>query len=255
MIKKQLSNKPRSWYENPNALAQPLNQYAPRKQKVNFMWVAKDSTRKVTILDEKPIANFRFHIDADNNYEKVMCIQQHDNCPVCAVSDGKGRFGRSKQYILITVIDETPWTTKEGREITHSRKVLAIENEKQRKVIQKYAEKYGTTRGLVFEFMRTGEKGEGACGIPTFEELLSEEDLVAKFDNAEIKAEDGRVIKEAHADLKPFDYGKMFPLPTATQLRSQYNISAPIGAEDTESEEYDELPFDEDATDDDNPYM
>lgn len=238
MIQKQLNtNKPRSWFENANALEQPLNAFTRRPKRVNFMWVAKGSTRKVTILDDKPIANFRFHIDAENNWDKVLCIQQHDNCPICSVASQAGRFGKSKQYILVTVVDETPWTTKEGRVVPYTKKILAIENEKQRKVILKYAEKYGTTRGLTFEFMRTGEKGEGACGLPIFEEFLSNAEIVSKFGNEEIKAEDGKVIKEALSDTVPFDYGKLFPLPSAAEMRQTYGIAPPLGASDAEDED------------------
>lgn len=224
--------KPRQWYENSNALNEPLNTPKDRQAKEPpMMWVAKNDSRIVTILDQVPTANFHFHVESNNGvYRKVLCIKQHDNCPICDIADQKGRFGYSKGYILLTVIDNTPWTTSDGKVIPYTKKILPIENEMQRKQIKKYFDKYGTTRGLVFEMTRTGTKGEGACGVPSFEEFISEEEIISRYGNKEYKAEDGRVLKEALADTKPFDYGKVYPLPTAAELRSRYNLAAPLGS-------------------------
>ncbi len=108
--------------------------------------------------------------------------------------------------------------------------------------------------------MRTGEKGEGACGLPIFEEFMRNDEIISKYGNEEIKAEDGRVIKEALSDTVPFDYGKLFPLPSASELRQAYNIAPPLGAaeEDDESynedESYEESDIDNTDEDDEAPF-
>ena len=248
--------KPRAWFENPDALSQPLNTPRTYIKEPNWLWVSKNTTRRIVILDAVPSTNLKFHIDSQNSYKKVLCIQQHDNCPICSVADNNGRFGRGKDYVVVTVIDEQPWTTKDGKTIPYSKKLLPIENEMQRKQILKYITKFGTARGLVFEMTRTGTKGEGSCGVPSFEEFLTEEELLAKFGNGEIKSPEGKLLKEANSDIKPFDYGKMFPLPTAVELRTKFSIASPVGVDDgldTNDVEYGEVGYDV-ADDDEIPF-
>lgn len=246
-----------SWFNDPSAVSQPLVSQRTRTQnsrkKPSFLWTAKDETKKIVILDPVPLARIEFHIDSANNYERVPCIKQHDVCPLCESADTKGsRFSRAKPYILLTVIDTTPWTTSDGKVIPYSKKIFAVETEAQRKVIEKYLNKYGTTRGMVLELSRSGAKGEGSCGIAIFEEMMSEAELKEKFFNKEIKADDGRVLKKEGVDIEVVDYADVFRLPTSDELRTKYNMASTLGAKQSFEEE--EPPFDVDSDFDPDDY-
>lgn len=226
--------------------------YSSSKE-INYLWTTKDTSKKIIILDKIPVAKLNFHIDSQEKYRKVPCISQHDNCPLCEVADPKGRFSRSKGFILLSVLDLTPWSTKDGKEMFWTKKIFAVENEAQRKIINKYLEKYGTTRGMVLELSRSGAKGEGSCGIPMFEEMLTEEQL-QKYANPEYKNPEGKVVKAAGADLIPFDYSALYKLPTASELRSKYSIAAPLGSKDDVSSTDESAPWYEGDTFDPNDY-
>ena len=117
--------------------------------------------------------------------------------------------------------------------------MFAVETEAQRKVLEKYYNKRGSLRGLVFEVSKTGTKGEGT-GTLIYDSELSNEDIAKHFTNAEYKNEEGKVLKAAGQDTQVFDYAKLFPPVTASELRSRYGLSAPIGSKDDIDAEVDD---------------
>jgi hypothetical protein len=79
---------------------------------------------------------------------------------------------------------------------------------------------------------RSGAKGEGSTGTAMYEDFISNQTINENFYNEEYKNEEGKVLKPAGEDTKVFDYGKMFVLPKASDLRRKYNLSAPFGSKE-----------------------
>ena len=263
---KQENKTATNWFKNDNAISEKLTTYTNTEKRINYLWVAKGDTRRIVILDVKPIVKLHFHIDAGAKYEKVPCISEHDSCPICEVAGQGSRFGKQKGYIIVTVLDLTPWTTKDGKEMKYTKKIWAIETEAQRNIVAKYLEKYGTTRGLVLDLTRSGAKGEGSSGSAMYEDFISEQQIKDNFTNPEYKNDEGKVLKPAGEDTRVFDYGKLFTLPTANDLRRKYNLSAPFGSKEdnkdfasakASNESYVDSevdPSDYDSLDDDIPF-
>lgn len=227
-----------NFLKDEDALSKPVGGTSNIKQKsVNYFWLRKGESRKIIILDEKPVVRLSFHLDTANKYEKVPCIKQHDNCPICDMSGtNNSRFTKDRSYIIVTVLDLTPWVTDKGLEIPYTKRIWAIETEAQRSVVSKYLDKYGTTRGLVLEMHRNGTKGEGPSGTAMYDDFLTESSIQENFNNPEILNQEGKVIKSAGVDMKVFDYEKLYVLPSASELRAKYNMAAPLGSRDSYSE-------------------
>jgi hypothetical protein len=228
------SNVSPNWFRSENTLSEPLktrSQFA--KKKLNYFWLRKDETRKIVILDSQPSVRVAFHTDSANNYEKVICLAQHGPCPICDVAGHNLRFSRSRDYVIVSILDLTSWTTKDGRVVPYTKRLWAVETESQRNVLKKYLDKYGTTRGLVLDMNRSGQKGEGSSGTPMFDDFLTEEVIRQNFHNEEYVNPEGKVLKVAGQDMQPHDYAKILVMPTASEMRSSYNLASPLGAKES----------------------
>ncbi len=120
--------------------------------------VAPGETTQFVVLDDEPDF-FRYEHnmkDPATGFYSVFtgCVNEWDNCPICAA------LGKEPYYAMyLTVIDFTPFSTKDGTQHEFSRKLLVVKPAQQKKFYRQFAkaEKDGRTlRGALFDVVRDG---------------------------------------------------------------------------------------------------
>lgn len=153
------------------------------------------------------------------------CIAETENCPVCAAYPDK----RPYFAIYLTVIDLTPFDTRDGEHVEWSKKLLVIKLGQQKKIVRKF-ETHGTLRGLSLRMSRDGDK-ESSIGND-WEELgfYSEEDLET-FVNT-YKDSQGKEVTVYGSE--PLDYNEIMPEQTFQQLSTLVGGSGHTSREEDE---------------------
>lgn len=183
-------------------------------------------TRELVIVDDMPDFVRWEHTIQDKRSKQwsvhTACIDDHANCPVCAVSDRPSYFA-----LYLTVIDLSPFTTKDGEEVEFSKKLLVIKQMQQKKFMRLY-DQHKTLRGMVIEVTRDSDKDAAIGNDIQFIDFMDEEELL-EYQTEYVDKEK----KVHHIDCsEPYDYDAIFPAMTETQLRALVGGKAGPGSRD-----------------------
>lgn len=192
-----------------------------RKEQGNMPFrfrVGVGDTTQFVVLDDIPDF-YRFEHNLKNLKTGFWdtytgCIKEWDNCPVCDVAERESYYA-----MYLSVLDLTPFKTRDGEKHEFSRKLLVVKPAQQKKFQRAYAkaEKDGRTlRGAIFEVTRDGEK-DSAIGNDIELIEFMEEDELATYTRS-WKDKDGK--KHTEDCSEPFDYEKLFQEPDAESLRA-----------------------------------
>lgn len=215
------------------------------------VWQKKGESLDMIVLDKSMEDGFAIrehNIQGSDgkwgNHERCLA-DSGEVCPVCK------KFGEDSYLILfLTVLVLKEWTSKKtGEKHEYSKMLLPLKRgqfKAFRKLEQIALKKHGTMRGMYLVL----ERGEDAQSVATGEpvplddgsafDMYSEKDLAKEFGHKEVKNREGKVIKKANEDLEVFDYAKLFPEPSAKELRERYGMAAEPGSLDEKAEQFKE---------------
>lgn len=244
------------------ALEKAEKEAAERRER-GFMplrfWLPQGEECEVIILDDAFVADepgkggalIREHNLKDSegkwgNFES--CCADFAPCALCdkAGSDG---FGVSTTVVMLTALVLKPWKSKKtGEEHAYSRMLLPVKLGQKEKFLelQRHAEReQGTMRGLYLVLKRGTGDQTVATGEPVMldngklYDLVSEEELVRDYGHPPVKNREGKVIKEANADLEPYDYEELFPRPDPDDLAARFGGRPVAGSRRNAAAEWD----------------
>jgi hypothetical protein len=192
-----------------------------------------DTTQFVVLDDEPDFFRFEHNLkDPQTGRWSIFtgCVAEFDNCPVCQAS------GRDSYYAMyLTVLDLTPFKTKDGEKVEFSRKLLVVKPAQQKKFIRAYnkAEQEGRTlRGAIFETSRDTDKDSAIGNDIEFVEFMEEEEL-STFKRS-WKDREGKKQSEDCSEV--YDYDKLFPETTTEELRQMVGAGPAFGSREEEEE-------------------
>ena len=193
--------------------------------------VSVGDTKSIIIVDDKPDFFMYEHAlkDAEGNWGKLFsgCVKTFDNCPVCE-SQGK----ESYYAMVLTCIDLSPFSLRDGTQVEFSRKLLVVKPAQQKKFLRFYA-KEGTLRGALFEMTRDGDKDSSIGNDIEFIEFVEEEELTSYT-----RSWKDREGKQHHENCdEPYDYEKLFEEPTTEKLRALAGGRAAPGSRESNDRE------------------
>ncbi len=184
-----------------------------------------------------------------NNFE--FCVKEHENCPLCAQSEGSGSTVSKPYYAMfLSVIDMRPaeWTDKDGvkHRREHQKKLLVVKQSQHSLYEQIFRQVNGNIRGLHLLMTRNLNDNKSAkSGVPSIADItrphVSEEAILESFGHDPImsKKDPAKVIKPKNDDCYPFAYGKIFKRPTAESLASTYGGRSSAGSRREAAQEFD----------------
>lgn len=188
-----------------------------RKQAGNMPFrfrVPVGETRQIIICDDAPDFFMYEHAlkDSEGRWGRLFsgCTKTFDNCPVCESQDRESYYA-----MVLTCIDLTPFTTRDGDEVEFSRKLLIVKPAQQKKFLRFY-QREGTLRGALFDMTRDGEKDSAIGNDIEFVEFVPEKEMETY--TRSWKDRDGKRHDE-NCD-EPFDYEELFEEPDTEKLRA-----------------------------------
>lgn len=196
-------------------------------------WLRPGEQADLIILDNEPGPCFYEHRIRNQSTGKwdieEACPKEWESCPLCA------QHGESYYVMMLTVIDMTPFTDKNGNQREYSRKLLPVKSQ-QMPFFYNLHEIHGNLRGAHILTSRDNDK-TFAIGNPQLDTrhgengFHSEEEILEAFGHGEIRSQDGqRVIRQANEDCTPVEYGKVFERPSGEDLRRRFGGVAPAGS-------------------------
>lgn len=195
----------------------------PFRFKVN----SGDTTQFIICDDEPEVYRYEHNLqDRQTQRWNIFtgCVKEFDNCPVCEAT------GRESYYAMyLTVIDLTPFETRDGDTVEFSRKLLVVKPAQQKKFHRLYARavKDGCTlRGMLVETTRDGDKD---ASIGNDFELVDyvDEDEMLTYVRTWTDKEKKRHTEKCHEVL---DYEALFGELDADKLRAVVGGEPPPGS-------------------------
>jgi len=224
-------------------------------KKASRFWMPPDADaeREVIILDnsmDEVMAFFEHNLKnpQTGKYDTFEpCPKEFEECPLCK--------DKSSYYVTyLTVIDTKEWETKGGDKVPGTRRLFPIKYAqlfKFKKLFDIAMKKYGTLRGVSILLTRTDKK-HASIGEPVADEegqlvglCYNEKELEEHWGHDDLKGDDGTVYAPANQRIQPFEYGKLFPKPSAKRLREIYGGDAPVGSDESNAWENEETPKEE----------
>jgi hypothetical protein len=205
----------RSNTDNEIALSkQKAEQRKANANKPFRFYVPIGDTRRIIVCDETPDFFLYEHAlkDAEGRWGRLFtgCVKTFDNCPVCEAT------ARESYYAMVlTIIDLTPFPTRDGDTVEFSRKLLIVKPAQQKKFLRFFA-KEGTLRGAMFDMTRDGDKDPAIGNDIEFVEFV-EEDELATFHRS-WKDKEGKKHEEDCDEV--YAYEELFEEPTTELLRA-----------------------------------
>lgn len=225
-----------------------------RKEQGNMPFrfrVAVGETTQFVVLDDEPDF-FRHEHNMKNPQTGFWdtftgCTAEWDNCPVCEA------LGKEPYYAMyLSVLDFTPFKTKDGTKHEFSRKLLVVKPAQQKKFIRAYnkAEKEGRTlRGAVFEVSRDGDKDSSIGNDIEFIEYMEEDELAGY-----VRTWKDREGKKQTEDCSvPYEYEALFEEPDSDKLRAMVGGSPAVGSREYERKALGRRSRDDDDEQEDKP--
>lgn len=187
-------------------------------------FVPVGETRQVIVCDDKPDFFMYEHAlkDSEGRWGRVHtgCIKEDQNCPVCQSS------GKESYYaMMLTVVDLTPFETRDGDTVEFSRKLLVVKPAQQKKFLR-FFNKEGSLRGALFDMTRDGDKDSSIGNDIEFVEFVPEEEMATYVRSW--KDKDGK--KHTEACHEPFVYEDLFEEPTYEKLAAIVGASPMPGS-------------------------
>jgi hypothetical protein len=195
------------------------------------------------ILDEEPSFMRWEHEEWDDRGKRMKyhgCIAEYDNCPACDNLEHRPYFA-----MYLSIIDLTPFTTKNGDNIEYSKKLLIVK-QNQHKLFFRKAER-GTLRGWLVDTFRDKKTDARIGGQLDFAEQLTDAELTEYK-----RVYEDRDGKEQTEDVDPYDYEDLFPETTLQTLSASFG-SAPAAGSSREvhrelNDNYDKAESDDSST-------
>jgi hypothetical protein len=192
-------------------------------------WLPVGKQVELVILDNEPGPCFYEHQLQDPRTGKwdiyEGCPKEYELCPLC---DGVAGGKESYYVMMLTAMVMDPYVNKNGVTVPHSRKLLAVKTNDQPFFLRRFDEQ-GSLRGTHL-LMTRNSKQDANIGRPEKLAQHSEEDIIATFGHAEVKSQEGKVLKQQNADCFPFPYSKLWSRPSGEDLRRRYGGAAPMGS-------------------------
>jgi len=194
-------------------------------------FVTPGESREIVVIDEQPDF-FRYEHNLKNRQSGkwdvfLARIAEQANCPACRDAERPAYFA-----MYLTVIDLTPFTTRDGDEVEWSKKLLVIKPMQQKKIARLY-ERHGTLRGMVLQMTRDGDKDAAIGGDIEFIEFMDEDQLDEYV--TEYTDQNGTVHEVIGGEV--FDYDALFPEPTEEHIRALVGGRAEPGSRADEDRE------------------
>ncbi len=175
-------------------------------------YVPVGETRQFIICDDAPDFFLYEHAlkDAEGRWGRMFCgcIKEFANCPVCRTAERESYYA-----MALTIVDLTPFDTRDGDTVEFSRKLLIVKPQQQKKFLRFY-QKEGTLRGALFETTRDGEKDATIGNDIEFLEFVSEKEMESYVRTW--KDREGKRHTENCAE--PYVYEEVFDEPTEEAL-------------------------------------
>lgn len=175
-------------------------------------YVPVGQTRQFIVCDDAPDFFLYEHAlkDAEGRWGRLFsgCIREFANCPVCRTSERESYYA-----MALTIVDLTPFETRDGDTVEFSRKLLIVKPAQQKKFLR-FFQKEGTLRGALFETTRDGDKDATIGNDIEFLEFVSEDEMDTY--TREWKDREGKRHSENCAE--PFVYEEVFDEPTEESL-------------------------------------
>ncbi len=215
--------------------------WQPRRFWVPYKGDEKSRTGEFIILDSDIAQCPMFYEhnlpDAQQGGKRIdfqMCIKEIDNCPLCE------KDGDSYYVQMISVIElHEPYIGRNEVKIEHSKRLLAVKARQQDFFKNLCKDTFqGNMRGAHIITTREPDQKSFAIGVPRLainnetQQVLrySEQQLQQNYGHAPVHSQQGKLIKEANADIYPYDYQQLFVTPTADELRRKYGGVIPAGS-------------------------
>lgn len=158
-------------------------------------------------------------------FEDVVCLSEFgQRCPLCEKEGKEGSY-----TLVLTALDRRPFTTRQGKRIKASRKLLKVKGRNLGKFERAYKKYRENFRGVNLACHRDGEK-EAAIG----EDL----DFGGRLKEAALKK------YGENAQVAP--YSEIFEPMSAEEMRKRFNISKSkvAGSEEFDNEDEEEYDMD-----------
>ncbi len=163
-----------------------------------------------------------------------VCIKEVEHCPLCE------KYGDSYYVQMFSVITllKKPIVTKDGRTISHSKRLLPVKFPQQEWFKNMSQDTFaGNMRGAHIVTIREESQRSPAIGTPQLcidedQKVVqyTEDQLVEGFSHPDILNQQGNVVRKANSDLYPYNYAELFPTPAAEDLRRRFGGVVPAGS-------------------------
>jgi len=198
----------------------------------------------VIILDAQPIFQYEHNWKGPRGYfdQFEICIKETSICPLCQ------KLGTEGYYLLaLTVIDLRTYENKEGKRVSYTRKLYVSKSGMHDKWKRLYDKCKGNLRGVKLKIFRDGSDKSQASG--------NDFELLGRVKEEGLK----KYVDKDKKPLEVFDYEKIWPDLSETDLRKMYGGNSPLGSEHGEDggsddEDLDNVSFDADLDDSEIPF-
>lgn len=221
------------------------NSKFPEKKKFvpTRYWLKRAESGDIVVLDDQFTFGLREHsvksfVNGKAVYNPERCISEWDACPLCSQPDAA-----AYDVAFLSILDLRPWTTKDGKEVKYTKKILAVKKN-DLAAFQGLIDVHGSLRGLVLKMNRPDVDKSSSIGSPTFVMKLEQEDLLEEFGHEARLSDKGTVIVPENDSIVPWNYDKYWPVPTRNELAQKYDIAPAPGSREEADQE---LPWDEEV--------
>lgn len=162
-----------------------------------------DCTSRLVIVSAKPYIGYEHTLQDPKTMKwnvHVMCPKDIESgCPICSKNESY-----SAMFLTCIEVKDYRYTDDRGieRVSKHRLKTLVVKGKTD--FFDDLFNQYGTLRGVALTMTR-GSAAEPSIGIPTFDGMLSEEDLASHFGNREF-VKDGVVVRPENFFLTAWEY-------------------------------------------------
>lgn len=147
------------------------------------------------------------------------CPKEFEPCPLCeAVKE-------SYYVMFFSIIEMNP----PGTDKPFIRKLLPVKHQQQGFFLRLADRHNGNVRG-VHLLMTRDTKDQAKIGFPEHIATYGEQDIQAEFQHGPVYNQQNEQVKEANADLHPFDYGRLFHRPDAEHIRQKFGFGGAPGS-------------------------
>ena len=198
----------------------------------NRFYLTQGNEAEVIILDDNLEDTFwrnEHNLPDPNTGRKFgnyrACLSERGTCPYCTQGN------RASLMVYLTILDCRPYKNNRTKEMVHYTKRLLTITRGQYEAFEKLEtiakKKHGTLRGVSVFLQRDNGDTSFRTGLPVanddgnlINDFLTEADLKREFGHPAIKNREGKVVREANADLEIYDYEELMPSPTDEEVES-----------------------------------